>query len=352
VKSNSTEKGAGVKDFYINKDQFNVYGQKIDPSNNMPAVANQAPAPNQAIPLSTDRVPSNIPKGGTADGTWQYPSPQMFWNALVKKNKTEDASEEHMATVVAIHNNMNEKTWQQVLAWEDLDKQPEGSGREPKLLRFTGRPDELSPKARFRMLLGQPAPFDRHDWVVDRGGKLIRYVIDYYHDEEGAAKDEVPKSLMDMESMKSIRLDVRPALDSPGALFDRLVVMPIKRLTGSTTFKPLPIWWRPHVPQVVVSATLTPKQEELKMKWDGIKTKCEPIREKIAKCDEAKDPDACYMVNSIALQKCTASVVCPSVSKDLEAALNATDTGKIDLAFESVQKCLDDFGRDSRENLK
>ena len=56
-----------------------------------------------------------------------------------------------MGTVVAIHNNMNETTWQQVLAWEDLHSKdvPTESGNEPKLLKFTGRPDDLSPKVSY-----------------------------------------------------------------------------------------------------------------------------------------------------------------------------------------------------------
>ena len=47
-------------------------------------------------------------------------------------------------------------------------------GKEPKLLHFLGRPHDLSPKARLKILLGHPAPFDRHDWVVDRGGTEVR----------------------------------------------------------------------------------------------------------------------------------------------------------------------------------
>jgi cytochrome c heme-lyase len=38
----------------------------------------------------------------------------QFWNALVRKNKVEGASEEDMEAVIAIHNNMNENTWSQV----------------------------------------------------------------------------------------------------------------------------------------------------------------------------------------------------------------------------------------------
>eukprot|EP00595_Chromulina_sp_UTEXLB2642_P003461 CAMPEP_0196763714 /NCGR_PEP_ID=MMETSP1095-20130614/4591_1 /TAXON_ID=96789 ORGANISM="Chromulina nebulosa, Strain UTEXLB2642" /NCGR_SAMPLE_ID=MMETSP1095 /ASSEMBLY_ACC=CAM_ASM_000446 /LENGTH=133 /DNA_ID=CAMNT_0042117483 /DNA_START=246 /DNA_END=644 /DNA_ORIENTATION=+ len=133
----------------------------------MPSVANQLKAPGQKIPLSTERVPSQIPKGGTDNDTWVYPSPQMFWNALVRKNKVEGAAEEYMDTVVAIHNNMNENTWKQILEWENIYSvkiRGDTSSDLPKLLKFTGRPDELSPKAKIKMLFGHSPPFDRHDW--------------------------------------------------------------------------------------------------------------------------------------------------------------------------------------------
>lgn len=55
-------------------------------------------------------------------------------------------------------------------------------------------------------------PFDRHDWIVDRCGKDVRYVIDYY---DGGLPDETYKFAL---------LDVRPALDSPQNAFDRLRV--------------------------------------------------------------------------------------------------------------------------------
>ena len=50
---------------------------------------------------------------------------------------------------------------------------------------------------------------DRHDWVVDRGGTEVRYVIDYYHDERGTGLDRRP-ALLDPHAMQSIRVEVRP----------------------------------------------------------------------------------------------------------------------------------------------
>ena len=45
----------------------------------MPVEPNQRPYPGQRKPISTARVQSTIPKGGT-NTTWLYPSPQMFYN--------------------------------------------------------------------------------------------------------------------------------------------------------------------------------------------------------------------------------------------------------------------------------
>jgi cytochrome c heme-lyase len=119
---------------------FNVYMQEIDPTNNMPANPNQVrgrqipqsvsrrlltlptsqkPAPGQQEDLPTKRQQSSIPKGGT-EGAWLYPSEQMFYNALVRKNKSEGVAEKDMSVVVAIHNNMNETTWKKLLEWENV----------------------------------------------------------------------------------------------------------------------------------------------------------------------------------------------------------------------------------------
>jgi hypothetical protein len=73
VKGDNTTNGK-----YKNPNQYNVYSQKIDPKNNMPVQANQDMAPGQTVPLDTNRVKSNIPKGGTDDDSWSYPSPQMY----------------------------------------------------------------------------------------------------------------------------------------------------------------------------------------------------------------------------------------------------------------------------------
>ena len=48
--------------------------------------------------------------------TWVYPSPQQFYNALVRKGwKT---PEEHVEAMVLIHNKLNEDAWTDLLRWE------------------------------------------------------------------------------------------------------------------------------------------------------------------------------------------------------------------------------------------
>jgi hypothetical protein len=58
--------------------------------------------------------------------------------------------------------------------------------------------------------MGGEKPFDRHDWFVDRCGKEVRYVIDYYFYEEKAG------------TAGQFEMVVRPAADSVEAVMDRL----------------------------------------------------------------------------------------------------------------------------------
>ena len=126
-----------------------VMAEGIDPANMMPATPKQLPHPDQDFNLPTDRVVSSIPRGGENAPTanWVYPSPQMFYNAVRRKGG--EADEESMQTVVSIHNRVNEYCWNKILAWEALR-----GNDEPKLASFHGRYSDLSPKARFFMLLG------------------------------------------------------------------------------------------------------------------------------------------------------------------------------------------------------
>jgi len=74
-----------------------------------------------------------------------------------------------MNTVVAIHNAVNERCWQEVLQYEKFHRCPN-----PKLARFQGLPADVSPKAWLLHWTGSMLPYDRHDWTVDRCGTPVR----------------------------------------------------------------------------------------------------------------------------------------------------------------------------------
>ncbi|KAK2080388.1 hypothetical protein QBZ16_000241 [Prototheca wickerhamii] len=170
------------------------------PANGMPSSSN-APQPGQSKPLSTWRQPSSIPTVA-ADGLPGHQTPTGEAEVSLYGVKSGD----DMTAVVAIHNAVNERAWREIKTWEDAAGEPA-----PKLLRFRGRPTDLSPKARLLNFLGYRLPFDRHDWVVERrDGSEVRYVIDFYN---GAPLPSMPVAL---------HLDVRPALDSPSALWSRV----------------------------------------------------------------------------------------------------------------------------------
>ncbi|KAJ3018097.1 hypothetical protein HKX48_003173 [Thoreauomyces humboldtii] len=171
-------------------------------SNNMPPLS-QLPAQGQTRDLGVDREQSTIPMGGKFDGkVWVYPSEQMFFNAMRRKNWNPD--EKDMGVVVPIHNAVNEQAWHKIQQWESLHA---STCSQPKLLKFQGRPKDYTPKARLRQLMGYSLPFDRHDWTVDRCGKKVEYVIDFYSG---------PKS--ERENGVSFFLDVRPKMSVEGVV--------------------------------------------------------------------------------------------------------------------------------------
>ena len=171
----------------------------LNPLNNIPSLA-QAPASGQSIVLPLERTISSIPRAGVAAGApsacpvasgsapskdatatvpapaakvdqWEYPSPQQFYNALVRKGW--ETPEESVEMMVHIHNWLNEAAWQQVRHWEEKHYGcvvPQScciltkftvyfySGDRSSLARFEGRPKDLSPKARYHLFLGTILP--------------------------------------------------------------------------------------------------------------------------------------------------------------------------------------------------
>ncbi|KAL7486225.1 hypothetical protein ACHAW6_011818 [Cyclotella cf. meneghiniana] len=212
----------------------------------------QIPAPGQRIPLSTQRVISSIPRGDVAESLaaetttppahqppdsslWMYPSEQQFYNAMLRKGYRPPI--ESIPSVLRIHNAVNERSWLQVCKWE---KELHGN-EDPKLVKFVGRPKDISPKAWFnsRILMTQE-PFDRHDWYVEtKSGEPRRYVIDFYEGKEKtgdvanlAGKEKGSGKLAPVMRPPSMYIDVRPALDNPSAALDRMTMFVRDALPG------------------------------------------------------------------------------------------------------------------------
>jgi len=325
---------------------YNVYGQLIDPTNQMPANANQEPAPGQRIPLSKERIKSNIPKGGTDNDSWLYPSPQMFYNALRRKGKDDGFKEEDADLVVAIHNNMNEKTWRKVMEWESQYCEVCPA---PTLLKFMGRPDELSPKARLKTWFGWISPFDRHDWYIDRCGKEVRYIIDYYYDEASAKQDEVP-SLQSTNSIKSIHVDVRPALDSFGSFSERITrfyprLREAMEEDRSKRFN--------QKRQDAARLARHQEVEHLKNQLDEMQAKCSKRIEEVQKCQGEADCEKA----AIGLNYCMAQCVCQNEARDFIAAMQAPGNEdevheKVTQAMWKMTECLRLFGIKAGRDLR
>ena len=104
-----------------------------------------------------------------------------MYNALLRKG-FDDTPEDAMEVMVAVHNFLNEGAWHEVEAWEERFSRGLGYGWQvcsqgedgfasqccensdkemalrPKLLKFQGRPGELTPKAQILSMLGWAYP--------------------------------------------------------------------------------------------------------------------------------------------------------------------------------------------------
>jgi len=222
-------------------------------------ISNKRDSEHQTINLPLEREASTIPRGD-GQGNWEYPSPQQMYNAMLRKGYT-DTPAEHVESMVAVHNFLNEGAWEEIKGWEArfrdglfrgwercakgeegypylaaleaLRRRRDEAEHEPKLLRFEGRPTELTPKARMLSFMAwlypsqfpDNPPFDRHDWFVERqlpDGRTqeVRYCIDYRSGPPEPNGEPV------------FYLDVRPAVDGPTAACERML-----RWGGD-------VWWR------------------------------------------------------------------------------------------------------------
>nr|PUA91525.1 hypothetical protein TGBR9_314038 [Toxoplasma gondii TgCATBr9] len=157
--------------------------------------------------LSDVRERSTIPSASGQN--WNYPSEKQFYRVTRAKGHQVDPGD--MPAIVAIHNAVNEQTWVEILRFEALHQRECDT---PKLLRFVGRPEDLTFKARVKHLLGYERPFDRHDWLIDRCGTKVRYLIDFY---DGRATPE-----QEATGKVAIYIDARPDILSPHGLLDRV----------------------------------------------------------------------------------------------------------------------------------
>ncbi|TDH65504.1 hypothetical protein CCR75_006709 [Bremia lactucae] len=314
---------------------FDVYGQRIDPTNMMPYNPNQDPIAEQRYPLPKNRVQSTIPKGGT-ESTWLYPSEQMFFNALKRKGKGEDVHEGDVRAIVSIHNNMNERAWAQV---EHFEKVCHPELESVKLLKFCGRPDKLTPIAWVKSMLGFGKPFDRHDWTVLRSDNTqVRYVIDYYFDNEKTALDQVPE-LHSEDKVKSISMYARPAVDSVGALMDR-VKFPFASLFNGLEGPNLTARSALIEQAEVERDALEPLSvEEVKQTFAQVKDSCKGCLEKVKTCSS----DVQCSQAALALQVCMGQIICPEQVDTFTKALEKGDNVAVVSAFDALNSKLEKF---------
>ena len=158
---------------------------KYNPLNFMFSSLSNKPAENQSINLGLDREISSIPRGD-ADSNWEYPSPQQMYNAMLRKGYT-DTPIDAVTSMVEVHNFLNEGAWREIVIWENIfgkglregwkkcrtgeenmalararsemrraryQSSSTEEASQPKLLRFEGRPKDMTPRAVMLQVMG------------------------------------------------------------------------------------------------------------------------------------------------------------------------------------------------------
>jgi cytochrome c heme-lyase len=168
--------------------------------------------PDEIVPAH--RIPATG-RGNSEDGKeWLNPSGGQLFRALKRKNKP--IEKEEGLEVAVVHQFVTRSTWNAILEYENLHMEQCPT---PKLHSFVGKDGIFSPKAKLMSWFGV-VPFDRHDWVVDRCGKEVRYIIDYYSQED---EDDLIYSI-----------DARPDLFTIGGFSDRARVLWRRLLAGES----------------------------------------------------------------------------------------------------------------------
>ncbi|EOD11185.1 putative holocytochrome c synthase [Emiliania huxleyi CCMP1516] len=276
----------------------------INPDNRMP-VLSQQPAAGQDAVLDTSRVVSSIPQGRAgATERWVYPSEQQFYNALVRKGKDDGVDTAAMPSVLEYER----------LHCDTCDP------AKVSLLRFQGRPFELSPKARLKTALGlAPRPFDRHDWTVDRPNPEVRYIIDYYDASASREAGGPLPSLHDPDGVPTILMDVRPAGDTPGELLDRARMVLQKGVVATLREALTPIATSDSTvsaPAAGGAAAEAAPPPPAVSEAAAVRSACASAMEALSACMQKGSDDAGCMQARMGLTMCIAQQVC-SAEADL-----------------------------------
>jgi cytochrome c heme-lyase len=186
---------------------------KLNPLNYIPSnLSNARQHAEQTISLPLSRSTSSIPKADGTNTKWEYPSPQQMYNAMLRKGYT-DTPADAVESMVEVHNFLNEGAWEEIVAWEDifrdglkegwrkcslgeegmkmesLRKEVQRIRREevglqrgmtrqeedeckPQLVRFQGRPKDMTPKAGMLQALGYVWP-SKFGYVVRLPWEII-----------------------------------------------------------------------------------------------------------------------------------------------------------------------------------
>ena len=162
----------------------------------------------------------------------------------------------------------------------------------------------------------------------------MRYVIDYYYDDVKAEEDQAP-ALHSTKDIRSISMEVRPAMDSAGSILDRAKML-FRDVPKESESQLLPSEEQQLQQQQQESAApetgnaaagdaapmweegIAPEKVDVQAIFQKVKSRCGKAKYDLENCDS---PNACAEA-SVAMTACMGGIICPAEARAFAANQN------------------------------
>ena len=172
-------------------------------------------------------------------------------------------------------------------------------------------------------------------------------MIDYYYDEDKSQEDAIP-TLHSAQSIQSISMYARPAVDTLGSAWDRVRYRFTPQYEQHATWTGATNDVDPSVDMEEPPINPRLSIEQVNDKFEQVKSKCQRAFRALREC---QDEVTCQQA-ATALQLCLGKIVCPKEAQHFTRALESGDEHQIVTVYDSMNACIETFEASAQAVLR